>query len=758
MGINKAFTQSFFVIGGSVRTTGGSNELAQGQLALVDIMSSGVKGATILASAVGLPKDQKSLELRLGIGPNSPDRSHSNKPASTAPFKLREIKKLRVSAPERTEQSIDDVVIGYDGFDPATAFTFKTGQKHFNLILEVKNGAIQYRGGTGDTEVININVEIPSCDVYDNCADCDECAAVDCKEITLEAIERLKRKQLAGGTLLEEYVDITPVFSCDTPASATLIPYTYYTLDVCDTGDAEALAYVAGQYNVPVIRINRVGSTSTYQMLLADTAGAPNAYEQTIASIVKGCEDCPEGWTEEGSGYLYAITIQDDGVNLSSTITTNLANAKYVANSISKGGNDGGVGMYTALYTSPITSAEIASFVGGAAPRNTATVGLVGEVAALCSDDTVTEIDWVAGESCNAIAETYTIVLPDNGCGNSILSELQAAFADLTIAISDHPDKSTLELTLTGTDGTANINIGGVNYLATFDTDLTTTAEDFVTTHAAAILTATGVVVTEAAGVITFEGLNTVLEDITITNVTEDLAGTLGGLDPIEYREGCQTQYETTVISNLVCEECDPVFLDYYKTSAPGSYNSTAWTKAANAASSPSGNCLCGIRFRGKTFVLSGDEALRDLVGFTETSTQIRVAGGFPTEIREGIGFIDRGTYPVKYFSRWIPRTHLYGNLREIEKLGRGYFLGETYKHGYLSRLLRNEVAAVQDNMAQAVVYYLTVEHEDYSQSFAGKHAHNTEYAIFVEYGKHAAVEDLLNNLAANAGVPPVTA
>ena len=42
--------------------------------------------------------------------------------------------------------------------------------------------------------------------------------------------------------------------------------------------------------------------------------------------------------------------------------------------------------------------------------------------------------------------------------------------------------------TITGTSGTANLTVNGVAYLATFDTDLDETAEDFVASHRAALL------------------------------------------------------------------------------------------------------------------------------------------------------------------------------------------------------------------------------------------------------------------------------
>ena len=86
---------------------------------------------------------------------------------------------------------------------------------------------------------------------------------------------------------------------------------------------------------------------------------------------------------------------------------------------------------------------------------------------------------------------------------------------------------SSRTVNLTGASGTANIAVRGVNYLATFTTNLTTSANNFVTTHSATLL-ALGIVVTANAGVLTFVASTTTFPAITITNATGDLAGTLG--------------------------------------------------------------------------------------------------------------------------------------------------------------------------------------------------------------------------------------
>lgn len=86
---------------------------------------------------------------------------------------------------------------------------------------------------------------------------------------------------------------------------------------------------------------------------------------------------------------------------------------------------------------------------------------------------------------------------------------------------------TTQTVTLTGTSGTANVIVDGVNYLATFTTNLTTSAANFVTSHSATLL-ALGITVTSNAAVLTFVADTDTFPTIAITNVSGNLAGTVG--------------------------------------------------------------------------------------------------------------------------------------------------------------------------------------------------------------------------------------
>lgn len=759
MAIGNPHDREYFVIGGAVKTSGGSLNLTKGELALTDQANSTQDGAAVLTTVAGRSKKAKDLVLQLGVANRSATRSHTNGSEKTLPFALDEVVGLRVSAPEITEQTVDEILLGYDGINPDTAFSFRTGDSTFRITLELRGDPLAYRGGgSSDIEYVSVDVDITDCDATDTCVDCDPCDTIDPRNLILEAIEQLKRRQLTGGNTVDQYVDITPVFRCDDPMTATQIPYDYYCLSVCDSGSDNALALVAQQYSTAVIRTERVGATSTYQMLLPQSAGAPADYGQTLASLIKGCEDCPAGYTAVAGGVLYAVSLEDDGTDQSGLVD---GLPGYVATTIAREpGSLAGVGFYTLVLDDALTAAEITTFLATNAISKTAVIVKVGEVDAICTNDTVTDTAWTNCGTCNVIEETYTITLADDVCGNDRLTELNGAYTE-TVTIATQVATS-VEITLTGTSGTANVTIEGIDYLATFDTTLTETADDFVDAHAAAILVAHNMVVTDAGAVLTFTAPTDDWELPTIANATGDLAGTTGTVDTADtlpFRDACQTKYSISVVSNIVCDECDPIFRDYYVTSAPESYDGQEWVKDANAGSNPSGTCLTGIRIKGKVFVLQSEECLRDEVGFVETSTLVRASAGYPLEVREGIGRIKQGQYQSKYLSRWTPRTHLAGNLRDLENEGKAYFRGATYNHkNHLGRLLTGTESNMEDQLVQYVHYTLQIRTGKGAQGFGARVSQDINYNIWVEVGRHSAVENLLNDIATHAGQQAVRA
>lgn len=174
--------------------------------------------------------------------------------------------------------------------------------------------------------------------------------------------------------------------------------------------------------------------------------------------------------------------------------------------------------------------------------------------------------------SCNAYDSIIqTVPLSDAAdtefqfvVNNSVIQDVSAILIS-----TEYPSltgNSSRTVTLTGTSGTANVTVGGTNYLATFTTNLTTSAANFVTSHAATLL-ALGITVTSSGAVLTFVAATATFPTIARTNVSGDLTATIASVtagattgaplvDLVSYVRGAMTvrvrNYGTAVLNNFV--------------------------------------------------------------------------------------------------------------------------------------------------------------------------------------------------------------
>jgi len=116
-----------------------------------------------------------------------------------------------------------------------------------------------------------------------------------------------------------------------------------------------------------------------------------------------------------------------------------------------------------------------------------------------------------------------------DGMWKKIIADSSLTPTSSQIQLFDYSASSVAQIdtvSVTGTSGTANVTFNGINYLATFDTDLTTTASNFVTLHAAALLLR-GVIVTSNVADLIFTSSvpGQPFTAVAIANVSGDLAG-----------------------------------------------------------------------------------------------------------------------------------------------------------------------------------------------------------------------------------------
>lgn len=637
MGLHKGWDRFMPILEGKVMTSGGSLNLAKGQLGIFDIRANTINGVTAVSdfSSAGA-KDQ--FQIRVGNNEIGITRGQANKNKEGRPFKLSEVKDLQVFVPN-TNKKVDKYLVGYDGINADTALTFEEGVTEL-MSIKLEGGMMDILGYENGCAVFNVHFE--------------KQAGQTNQEVVEKAVEEFKSILMKESIPITEAINISVVNS-ENAASVSGVDHTFYTLEVTDDGSSNALALVQTQFGTKVVRSDRNELVSTYTILVPTADGAPADFS-------------PES-----------------------------------------------------------------------------------------GDD----ISWVEGSTCTAITEEYTIQLADNEVSGDRLSELQAAFPALTIAVKEAATGATsTEVTLTGTGGTANVNVNGTNYLTTFASNLNTTADNFVTAHAAA-LALEDIVVTADSGVLTFVDESAVAPEIAVTNATGDLAGTVAEATDVTGNVSgiCQTVYTTTVTSNVVCEDCSPMLRDSFETEAPGEFDFISWESATPTYSE---TALMGIKIEGKEVNQSFSEFFRDGIPFINTSTRVMVAGGFRSSsfmsFTEGSG--DR--FAVKVLSRAEDLENLGGNLWAAEDRDFTYFQGysrhrdaDGHQNEYVKYLLGEE--SVLKPNAQYITYVLTVQPKSHSQGFAGKLEETFNYTILVEVGKQAAVEALLNNLATNAGIDTVS-
>ena len=140
-----------------------------------------------------------------------------------------------------------------------------------------------------------------------------------------------------------------------------------------------------------------------------------------------------------------------------------------------------------------------------------------------------------AKRSYEGIIETF---LPTTAADASFIFQVDNSVVQKVTQISlttEYPSltgNTSRAVTLTGTSGTANITVGGTNYLATFTSNLTTSANNFVTSHASALATR-GITVTASSGVLTFVAATETFPTIARTNVSGDLSATIASASEI---------------------------------------------------------------------------------------------------------------------------------------------------------------------------------------------------------------------------------
>ena len=734
-GLHSPFSRHLFTLNGNVLASGGAKNLAKGQFTIVKSGVASANGAVVVSDFAGLP-DSTVYEMRLGKAVTPNVRTAMNgKPYSSELFTIKDIVSIEANAPKFFERTVDSIIVGYDGINADTAIELLEGQ---TTVLDITLSGDHVGFITGNCEYnikLNFGREVGETN----------------QEAIERLVKRLKEQTFPQGVNITEVLDIKVVNSENEPLSG--VPYVFSSLTLTDEGDSNALADIQAQYPLHKVELtNRVDLVSTYTILHAQSVTLAD-YVKTVASYVKGCEDCAADYSAVGQGVIYSVSIEDEGNDLTTTVD-NLPG--FVTGTVIKKGQDGSRGIYTVVLDNALTDAEIASYVATAGAQATAIIELIGDVTVICSNATTTRTAWVAGQVCQASAELYKIQLKDDDCDGSRLAELQAQYPGLVIEAGVPTGQASQTITLSGVAGNAVIVVNGVSYTTAFNTDLTNTAGDFVTAHAAAILADTGIVVTSALAVITFAG--DAVGFPAIASVAGGLGETISAIDYLTTASvgGCQRVYSTSVVTDIVCEECSDIFLDQFSSEAPAPFDFVEWVKVAS--NTPSETALMGIKLTGKLFDMIPTEATRDSIPFYETSTRVKASGGYLVETAFSFDPNYNDIFAVKRLSRAQDRDNLGAHLMSLEEASKYYFDGEVrHKNNLFAKAFLGE-ESVLDFQKQYVQYSITIHDSKYSQGRGGRSDMGTTYSVWAELGRNVNLENYINKLASKAGLAAVKA
>ena len=723
-----------FHVVSTVLESGYDGNLAKGQLAVVKNKALKGKGKEVTADFDGMTqKDLIAFEIGEVTTPNK-QRTVEVPYISTGFFPIGNIVDIKAYAPSNVTLKLDHIEIGYDGINESTALFIPEGKAAvMDIVVE---GLVASMFFGQESFIIQKRVY--------------RAVGESMQAVTRRLVKELNEEVIPTATgwasttdVLSQFLEIGTIDSTAVDLAGT--DYTFSTLTVTDKGDSNDLADIRAQYpDYTVERTNRNGDISTYTILAPSTVTLTD-YDKVVVDVDgKGCADCLAGYDEVEGGFVYHISIEDDGADLTATLAGLLTDEI----SITKFGNKDGRGTYSVVM--PIAlDATTTAVITDARPE--AEVSYRGEIADVCSDSTTVTTAWVDGETCTAYQKDFKITLKDNDCGESRLTELQNAFPDLTIIEGVYTGQASQQVTVSS-DVALAIVVAGTTYNTADAGTPSQTAAAFVVEHAAAILTATGLVVTNpSTNLILFSG--DALRFPAITSAAQ----TVGAITYTSEAQvgGCKRTYSTKVTTNLVCDECSDIFLQPFYGEAPEAYEGISWEAGEETFDA---DALMGITIKGKPFFMYPEIYEEDFVPFIETSLKVKSAsfGWREDDILNYTGSqydVDLEFAKVVFVERAQDVNNLSQSHFGAEDEGKMFGTNKwKHKANLFARtnLSEERILKYHKRLLKFVVEF---RDQGLSQGSASRSDITHGFGIMVEEGKHEAIQTILSKLAAKVGL-----
>lgn len=406
-----------FHVVSTVLESGYDGNLAKGQLAVVKNKALKGKGKEVTADFDGMTqKDLIAFEIGEVTTPNK-QRTVEVPYISTGFFPIGNIVDIKAYAPSNVTLKLDHIEIGYDGINESTALFIPEGKAAvMDIVVE---GLVASMFFGQESFIIQKRVY--------------RAVGESMQAVTRRLVKELNEEVIPTATgwasttdVLSQFLEIGVIDS--TTTTTVGVNSVFSSLTLVNNGDSNALADVQAQYpNYTVVQTARDGDNTTYTIVRPQADPALASYVKTVVDVDgKGCADCLATYSLVDGGYVYHVSIEDDGVDL----TTTLAGLVTGETQLDKLGNKDGRGTYAIVMPAIMAQVAIDAIITA---RPGAEVKYLGEIKDVCSKTTTTTTAWVAGETCVATTKGFSIIVKDNDCGATRLPELQAAYPDLVI-------------------------------------------------------------------------------------------------------------------------------------------------------------------------------------------------------------------------------------------------------------------------------------------------------------------------------------
>jgi hypothetical protein len=399
---------------GDIPSTGSTYDLGDFQIGIFDAKNynavTNPSYPTTNAIIIAQGRDKRSFPMGIGL---------TNETLKLPAIKASNIRGWFGSKSQKPQNMI--VRMGYDGVDSTKTLSLQEG-KLMNFYLTLSGAPIGNLLGASSTTHYNSLTEaftiLTPCldDCVDNCG-----ANYDCNLIADAIIDEVNKRKTIGGEFLSKYVRASKVTSCDTPSGLPTVDCTEWTLTVADLGNQDALGRVQAQYiGTDVSRVSRNGIYSTYKLTYCNS-DTPTAFNTSVTPTIPNCTTCPSGYTLVDGLYAYTVTRTDNG----NSTALNTFKTNYTASAEENTAIRLSYALGTSTYEIYSDSATLAAATAGDV------VTLIGDVQAVCTQDTATSVAWTEGDTCTKALRSYSISLKNDACGNGFLTALQAAYEGL---------------------------------------------------------------------------------------------------------------------------------------------------------------------------------------------------------------------------------------------------------------------------------------------------------------------------------------